>query len=62
MIKTITTGILGIAVNCYLVQARSGFFLVDTGLASKQAGLKRELDLAGCKPGDMKLMVDPTLI
>jgi hydroxyacylglutathione hydrolase len=51
--KTITTEFLKIAVNCYLVQTGAGFFLVDTGMAKKQASLDHELELAGCLPGNL---------
>jgi hydroxyacylglutathione hydrolase len=44
-------------VNCYLLRAGTGYVLVDTGFASDRAGLERELDEAGCRPGDLRLIV-----
>jgi glyoxylase-like metal-dependent hydrolase (beta-lactamase superfamily II) len=55
--KTITTELMKIAVNCYLVQTGAGFFLVDTGMAKKQASLDHELEQSGCRPGDLKLII-----
>lgn len=55
-IKTITQKYL-IAVNCYLVKTSSGYILIDTGLSKKRSDLERELDTAGCKPGDLRLII-----
>jgi hydroxyacylglutathione hydrolase len=44
-------------VNCYLLRAGTGYVLVDTGFASNRAGLERELDEGGCRPGDLRLIV-----
>ena len=44
-------------VNCYLLRAGTGYVLVDTGFASNRAGLERELQEAGCRPGDLRLIV-----
>lgn len=57
IIKTLSTEAIKIAVNCYLVQSGSAFFLIDTGLAKKQDHLARDLELAGCKPGNLKLII-----
>lgn len=56
-INILTTKSMGIAVNCYLVQTGAGFFLIDTGLTKKQAELVHELELAGCQPGNLKLIL-----
>lgn len=56
-IKTLTTKSMGIAVNCYLVQTKAGFFLIDTGLARKQADLVHDLELAGCQSGNLRLIL-----
>lgn len=45
------------SVNCYLIDAGTGFVLIDTGGSSKRVSLERELDSAGCLPGDLKLIV-----
>jgi hydroxyacylglutathione hydrolase len=58
-IRTITLSLpykLG-AVNCYLVETGSGFVLIDTGSSNRRAELESELAAAGCKPGDLKLIV-----
>jgi hydroxyacylglutathione hydrolase len=44
-------------VNCYLLKTASGFVLIDTGFKSKRALLDKELAGAGCKPGDLKLII-----
>jgi glyoxylase-like metal-dependent hydrolase (beta-lactamase superfamily II) len=44
-------------VNCYLVQAASGFVLIDTGAAKGRARLEAALASAGCSPGDLRLIV-----
>ena len=44
-------------VSCYLVRAGTGFVLIDTGLATRRAELRRALEAAGCRPGDLRLIV-----
>jgi hydroxyacylglutathione hydrolase len=51
-IKTINAGS-----NCFLVQAEGGFVLIDTGVAYKRTAVERELEKAGCGPGDLRLIV-----
>jgi glyoxylase-like metal-dependent hydrolase (beta-lactamase superfamily II) len=55
-IKTITQKYL-IDVNCYLVKTPSGYILIDTGFSKKRNDLERELETAGCKPGDLNLII-----
>jgi hydroxyacylglutathione hydrolase len=58
-IKTISLALpyrLG-SMNCYLVEADVGFVLIDTGGHNKRAELAGELDRAGCKPGDLNLII-----
>jgi len=43
--------------NCYLVAARDGFALIDTGYPHTRASLVRALDAAGCRPDNLKLIV-----
>ena len=63
IIKTISTEAMKIAVNCYVVQsevhgfAGESFFLIDTGMAMKQDQLVQELEHAGCRPGNLKLII-----
>lgn len=44
-------------VNCYLITAGTGYVMVDTAFAANRAGLERELQDAGCRPGDLRLIV-----
>jgi glyoxylase-like metal-dependent hydrolase (beta-lactamase superfamily II) len=58
-IKTITLALpyrLG-HVNCYLIKTSAGFILIDTGSSNQRAVLEQELHTAGCRPGDLKLIV-----
>jgi glyoxylase-like metal-dependent hydrolase (beta-lactamase superfamily II) len=58
-IKTISSSLpfkLGV-VNCYLVETDTGYILIDTGGSNSRAELEKELESAGCKPGDLKLIV-----
>jgi hydroxyacylglutathione hydrolase len=45
------------SVNCYLVETDTGYILIDTGGTNSRAELERELESAGCKPGNLKLIV-----
>lgn len=57
-IKTITKRlILNVPVSCYLVRISSGFILIDTGRSNKRKAIEKELEDAGCHPGDLKLIV-----
>ena len=44
-------------VNCYLVKTDTGYILIDTGLYARRADLVEELERAGCKPGNLKLII-----
>jgi hydroxyacylglutathione hydrolase len=44
-------------VNCYLVATDTGFVLIDTGSSNRRTELESELTHAGCKPGNLKLIV-----
>ena len=58
-IRTITLRLpfrLG-AVNCYLVDTGAGFVLIDTGVSNQRDRLERELANAGCKSGNLDLIV-----
>jgi hydroxyacylglutathione hydrolase len=52
-IRTIRTGIA----NCYLLKTDTGFVLIDTGISLQRGVLKRALKDAGCRPGDLKLVM-----
>ena len=57
-IQTITTPlILNITVNCYLIKTSDGFVLIDTAKAGQRKRIEQELKQAGCKPGDLKLII-----
>ena len=58
MIKDIKTIILGgFSANCYLLKTDRGFVLIDTGRKSKRSKLEQELSIAGCKPGNLDLII-----
>jgi hydroxyacylglutathione hydrolase len=44
-------------VPCFLVKTRDGFLMIDTGDASDRAHLEKELDHAGVKPDNLKLII-----
>jgi len=45
------------SVNCYLIKTDKSFILIDTGFSNKRTYLEKELENAGCKPGNLKLIV-----
>jgi glyoxylase-like metal-dependent hydrolase (beta-lactamase superfamily II) len=45
------------SVNCYLIETNTGYILIDTGSSSKRTDLEKELIIAGCKRGSLKLIV-----
>jgi hydroxyacylglutathione hydrolase len=44
-------------VNCYLLATETGFVLIDTVASNKRAELESELARAGCKPGNLTLII-----
>jgi glyoxylase-like metal-dependent hydrolase (beta-lactamase superfamily II) len=44
-------------VNAYLIRAKTGFVLVDTGLSGHRGKLEAALESAGCGKGDLRLLV-----
>jgi glyoxylase-like metal-dependent hydrolase (beta-lactamase superfamily II) len=44
-------------VNCYLVKTGDGFILIDTGVSNRRTDLEKALASAGCKPGNLKLVI-----
>ena len=57
-INTITTPfVFNVSVNCYLVRTGDGFVLIDTGSTSKRGVIEKELESAGCQPGNLRLIV-----
>lgn len=55
-IKVITLHYL-IDVNCYLVKTGGGYILIDTGFSTGRTRLEKELESAGCKPGNLKIII-----
>jgi len=45
------------SVNCYLIETDTGYILIDTGGSNKRTDLEKELESAGCKPGNLELIV-----
>jgi glyoxylase-like metal-dependent hydrolase (beta-lactamase superfamily II) len=45
------------SVNCYLVKSARGYLLIDTGGKNNRQSLGHELERAGCKPGDLDLIL-----
>ena len=53
-IHTITTPFVrNTSVNCYLIRNSNGFILIDTGTTGKRDMIKKELENAGCQPGNL---------
>lgn len=52
-IQTIELGF----VNCYLDKTDDGFILIDTGIRDRRGNLEKALISAGCKPGNLTLIV-----
>ncbi len=58
MIKDITSIVLGgFNCNCYLLRTEKGYVLIDTGRKSKRKKLEQELIRAGCKQGNLDLII-----
>ena len=60
MVKEITTISLKngfMSVNCFLVKLDFGFILIDTGFTKSRAILEEKLENAGCKPGNLRLII-----
>lgn len=49
--------VFNVSVNCYLVNTGDECILIDTGRSNKRAAIERELALAGCRHGDLKLII-----
>ena len=57
-ITTLTTPfVFNVSVNCYLVRTSDGFILIDTGRTKKRGAIEKELESAGCQPGNLTLIV-----
>jgi hydroxyacylglutathione hydrolase len=50
--------VLGLGmVNAFILKAKDGFILIDTGLPYLWQALDSQLTSAGCKPGNLKLII-----
>jgi glyoxylase-like metal-dependent hydrolase (beta-lactamase superfamily II) len=49
--------ILNVSVNCYLVRGTGGFILIDTGPSGKRGDIERRMEEAGCRTGDLRLII-----
>jgi hydroxyacylglutathione hydrolase len=56
-ITTISLKFTFVSVNCYLISVGDGHILIDTGFSLHRRGIERELDNAGCKPGNLRLII-----
>ncbi|MBU7000983.1 MAG: MBL fold metallo-hydrolase [Theionarchaea archaeon] len=45
------------SVNCYLVKTHDSYVLIDTGSSNKRSELEKELESAGCNPGNLRLII-----
>ena len=45
------------SVNCYLIETRTGYILIDTGCSNKRTYLEKELERMGCKQGNLRLII-----
>jgi len=55
-IKPITVNYF-FGVNSYLIKTEAGCFLIDTGIKKKREQLEQGLLRAGCRPGDLRLII-----
>lgn len=55
-IKAITLHYL-IDVNNYLVKTGDSYILIDTGFSTKRTDFEKELESAGVRPGNLKLII-----
>ncbi len=56
-ITTISLNFIFVSVNCYLIRVSDGYILIDSGFSLHRRGIERELNKAGCKPGNLKLII-----
>lgn len=45
------------SVNCYLLQKDTDYILIDTGGSNKRTEIEEALLCAGCKPGNLRLII-----
>ena len=44
-------------VNCYLIENDTGYILIDTGSSNRRTEIEKALERAGCKAGNLKLII-----
>ena len=44
-------------VNCYLVETDDSCVMIDTGMPNKRQVIEKEIENAGCHPGELKLII-----
>ncbi len=44
-------------VNCYLIKNNESYFLIDTGMPNKREAIAKEMERAGCLPGNLHLII-----
>ena len=52
-----TPFVFNVSVNCYLVRTGDGFIMIDTGRTNKRGAIEKQLESAGCQPGNLTLIV-----
>jgi hydroxyacylglutathione hydrolase len=57
IISITTPFFLKVTVNCYLLKKGDEFILIDTGRSSKRREIEKKMESAGCRPGDLKLIL-----
>jgi glyoxylase-like metal-dependent hydrolase (beta-lactamase superfamily II) len=57
IIPLTTPFVLNVSVNCYLVRTGDGFILIDTGRTNKRGTIEKQLESAGCHPGNLILIL-----
>src|SRR5512138_503509 len=43
--------------SCYLIKTDNGFLLIDTGISRLRETLEKQLEMAGCIPGNLNLIL-----
>jgi len=49
--------IFNVFVNCYLIEVDDGYFLVDTGMPGKRRFIEKKLEILGCTPDSLRLII-----
>ena len=49
--------LLNVSVNCFLVRGDDGYLLIDSGRVGKRADIEQAIRDAGCRPGELRLII-----